>query len=129
MVADQALLAEMTALESAWFEALRVQDWDAARGFMGEDFSITTAGWLDGPVPGADWLIHLAGRYRLESFDYDDIRVRRYGDVAVVQCRSRQSGTNTDDGASWSETFRYTDVWVFEGDRWRIAVRQATIRR
>ena len=126
---DQALHAEMTALEHGWFEAVRVQDWELARRFMRDDFSITTAGWMDGPVDGAEWLIHLAGRYRLDAFDYDDIRVRRYGDVAVVQCRSTQSGTILDSGESWSETFRYTDVWVFDTDRWQIAVRQATIRK
>lgn len=128
MVTDQDLLSELTALENAWLEALRARDWDLARQFMREDFSITTAGWMDGPVDGSEWLIHLAGRYRLDSFSYDDVRVRRYGDVAVVQCRSDQSGTIVDSGLAWSETFRYTDVWVFDPDRWRIAVRQATIR-
>lgn len=128
LIHDETLQAEMVALENSWFEALRVQDWDLARGFMREDFSITTAGWLDGPVDGAEWLLHLAGRYRLDAFDFEDVRVRRYGDVAVVQCRSRQSGTILDSGEAWDETFRYTDVWVLDPDRWRIAVRQATIR-
>jgi ketosteroid isomerase-like protein len=125
---DHALQAEMTALENAWFEALRVQDWDGARGFMHEDFSITTAGWLDAPADAKDWLKHLAGRYRLDAFDYDDVRVRRYGDVAVVQCRSHQSGTILDTGEPWSESFRYTDVWVLDSGAWRIAARQATMR-
>lgn len=123
----EALVLEMTALENGWFEALRDQDWDRARRFMHDDFSITTAGWLDAPADTEQWLTHLAGRYRLDAFDYDDFRVRRYGDVTVVQCRSHQSGTILDTGEPWSESFRYTDVWVF-ADGWRIAARQATIR-
>jgi hypothetical protein len=118
----------MTAAEIGWFEALRLQDWDRAREFMHVDFSITTAGWLDAPASTEEWLTHLAGRYRLDSFDYDDLRVRRYGDVAVVQCRSYQSGAILDSGEPWSESFRYTDVWVLDSGSWRIAARQATMR-
>ena len=125
---DEALVAEMSALENGWFEALRVQDWDRARQFMHEDFSITTAGWLDAPADTEQWLAHLAGRYRLDAFDYDDVRVRRYGDVAIVQCRSHQSGTILESGEPWSESFRYTDVWVSDANGWRIAARQATMR-
>ena len=95
---------------------------------MRPDFSITTAGWMDAPVDGVEWLAHVADRYRLNKFDYEDVRVRRYGDVAIVQCRSHQSGTIVASGEPWSGTFRYTDVWVLDPDGWRIAVRQATAR-
>lgn len=72
----------------------------------------------------------LAGRYQLEAFDYDEIAVQRYGDVAVVQCRSQQSGTLNDTGEPWSATFRYTDVWVRDDAAgWQIAVRHAGLRR
>jgi hypothetical protein len=56
--------------------------------------------------------------------------VRRYGDVAVVQCRSTQSGHFKESSEPWNEVFRYTDVWVRSEDEiWQIAVRHAGIRR
>ena len=130
MDADAALTAELLALESAWWVALRDREWDTARGYMRDDFSITTAGWIDAPLGRDAWLESLAGRYRLDSFDYDDMTARRYGGVAVVQCRSHQGGTFQDTGDAWSGTFRYTDVWVHDpAAGWQIAVRHAGMRR
>jgi ketosteroid isomerase-like protein len=127
---DPNLIAELTELENGWWRALRDRDWAAARGFMRDDFSITTAGWIDAPLGADAWLESLAGRYQLDAFDYDEVAVRRYGDVAVVQCRSHQSGSLRDTGEPWSESFRYTDVWVRDDTAgWRIAVRHAGLRR
>jgi len=97
---------------------------------MRDDFLITTAGWIDAPIGRDAWLETLAGRYSLDQFDYDEVVVRDFGQVAVVLSRSRQTGTMTDTGDAWSETFRYTDVWVRDdvGD-WRIAARHAALRR
>ena len=130
-MADDAILAtELTERENAWWRALCDRDWEVARRFMRDDFSITTAGWIDAPVGTEAWLESVAGRYRLDAFDYDEVAVRRYGDVAVVQCRSQQSGQLIDTGEPWSETFRYTDVWVRDAALgWQIAVRHAGIRR
>ncbi|MEO8462510.1 MAG: nuclear transport factor 2 family protein [Chloroflexota bacterium] len=130
MADDTVLAAELTELEHAWWRALRDREWDAARRFMRPDFSITTAGWIDAPIGADAWLDTLAGRYQLDAFDYDEVAVRRYGDVAVVQCRSRQNGSLIDTGESWSETFRYTDVWVRDDAAgWQIAIRHAGLRR
>ena len=130
MATDAALTIELTGLENAWWRALRDRDWGIARGYMRDDFSITTAGWIDAPLGADAWLESLAGRYQLDEFDYDEVLVRRYGDVAVVQSRSHQSGTLNDTGEPWSGTFRYSDVWVRDAAHgWQIAVRHAGMRR
>jgi hypothetical protein len=96
---------------------------------MRDDFSITTAGWIDAPLGADDWLASLAGRYRLDDFEYDEIAARMYGGVAVVQSRCRQRGIFVDTGEAWSGTFRYTDIWVWDAHLgWQIAVRQAGMR-
>lgn len=129
MTIDAVLTAELTVLENAWWRALRDRDWATARGYMRDDFSITTAGWIDAPLGADAWLESLAARYQLDEFDYDEVVVRRYGDVAVVQSRSHQSGTLSDTGEPWSGTFRYTDVWVRDDVHgWQIAVRHAGTR-
>jgi len=48
----------------------------------------------------------------------------RFGNSAVVLVVSDQSGTY--DGTPFSMMFRYTDKWVLEDDRWRLAVRHAS---
>jgi RimJ/RimL family protein N-acetyltransferase len=123
------LATHLTERTHAWWHALRDRDWPAARAFMRDDFLITTAGWIDAPIGPDAWLETLAGRYTLQAFDYDEVIVRDFGDTAVVLSRSRQEGTMSDTGASWAESFRYTDVWVVDGDGvWRIATRHAGIR-
>ncbi len=121
--------AQLTELTNAWWRALRDRDWPAARAFMRDDFLITTAGWIDAPIGAEAWLESLAGRYTLESFDYDQVVVRDFGDVALVLSRSNQQGTMADSGTPWAESFRYTDAWVRDADgEWRIATRHAGIR-
>ena len=123
------LAAQLIERTNAWWRALRDRDWPAARAFMRDDFLITTAGWIDTPIGADAWLESLAGRYALESFDYDQVIVRDFGDVALVFSRSQQQGTMADTGASWAESFRYTDAWVRDADDgWRIATRHAGIR-
>ena len=63
----------------------------------------------------------------LENGWFEPLRVQE-GDVAVVRCRSHQSGTILDTGEAWSESFRYADVWILDSRGWRIAARQATMR-
>jgi ketosteroid isomerase-like protein len=115
-------------LEEGWTAAQVDRDADRIRSFMTDDFSITTAGWLDAPADRETWLEHLFERFRLDWFAYDDVRVRRYGDVAIAQARCRQRGLDLARGEPWAMVFRYTDVWVRDGRSWRIAVRQATGR-
>jgi ketosteroid isomerase-like protein len=116
--------------EYEWWRAIQVEDWDLARTFMRDDFSITTAGWIDAPIGREAWLESLATRYVLDAFEFDEVEARRYGDVAVIQCRSAQSGHFKESSEPWNGVFRYTDVWVLDGDEsWRIAVRHAGMRR
>ena len=95
---------------------------------MTDDFSITTAGWLDAPADAETWLGHALERFELNWFAYDDLRVRSYGDVVVAQVRCRQRGFDRLAGTPWAMVFRYTDVWVRDETSWRISIRHATGR-
>jgi ketosteroid isomerase-like protein len=54
----------------------------------------------------------------------DDVRIRVYGDVAVVTGRVNITGKR--DGASIRDQFRYTDVFVRRGSNWRLVADQMT---
>ena len=128
--ASDALVGQISGLLDRWTQALVDADVARIRSFMTPDFSITTAGWLDTPADGATWIAHAFERFRLDSFAFDDVRVRQYGaNIVVSQSRCRQRGTDLVRGGLWAMVFRYTDVWVRGDDgAWRIDIRQATGR-
>jgi ketosteroid isomerase-like protein len=117
---------EIEVVERALLEALQRRDVAACADLLRDDFLITTAGWLPEPVGKTTWLESAGGRMTLERFDLRLVAVRRYGDVAIVLAESAQEGTH--DGAPYSMTFRYTDVWVLGTDGWRLATRHASGR-
>jgi ketosteroid isomerase-like protein len=115
---------DLEVVERGLLEALQRGDTSASADLLRDDFLITTAGWLSGPVGKAAWLEALNEHMTLEDFDLRLIATRRYGDVGVVLAQSVQKGTH--DGAPYSMTFRYTDVWVLESGGWRLATRHAS---
>lgn len=119
-------MEELEVAERALLEALQRGDMSATADLLQDDFLITTAGWLPEPVGKTTWLESARGRMTLDRFDLHLVAVRRYGDVAVVLATSKQEGTH--DGAHYSMTFQYTDVWVRESAGWRLATRHAAGR-
>jgi len=115
---------ELEVVERRLLDALQRGDVSASADLLRDDFLITTAGWLPEPVGKGAWLEALTGHMTLERFDLRLIATRRYGDVGVVLAESSQKGTH--DGAPYSMTFRYTDVWVLESGGWRLATRHAS---
>jgi ketosteroid isomerase-like protein len=115
---------DLEAAERALLDALQRGDLSAGADLLREDFVITTAGWLPEPVGKTAWLEGLSGHMTLERYDLRVITTRRYGDVGVVLAESRQKGTHN--GAPYSMSFRYTDVWVLESCAWCLAIRHAS---
>lgn len=115
---------ELELAESRLLGALERADVTGAAELLRDDFLITTAGWLSEPVNKETWLAEASDRMTLDSFTLRLVASRRFGDAAVVLVESDQNGTHDD--TPFSMTFRYTDTWVFEDDRWRLAVRHAS---
>lgn len=66
------------------------------------------------------------GERQLESGTIDEIRVRVFGETAVVTGRTTASGNYQ--GESVSVKLRFTDVFVRQdGRRWRVVASQATL--
>jgi ketosteroid isomerase-like protein len=60
-----------------------------------------------------------SGDLEHESFAWDDVRVRRYGDAIVAVGSQTQTSTYRERDASGR--FRVTQVWARQGDTWAIA--------
>jgi ketosteroid isomerase-like protein len=116
---------ELERAERQLLAALNRRDTDAAAALLRDDFLITTAGWIAEPVGKQAWLDSAEKRMTLDSFDLRLLATQRFGDVAVVLAESPQEGKH--DGAPFSLTFRYTDVWVHDASGWALATRHASI--
>ena len=108
---------DLLALDARW-NTLRLQpDVPALEALLADDWMLTHS---DGRVQHkADYLDELRTRSRSnQRILNEDVRLRRYGDTAVVTGTSIQSGLGN--GQPWSGRFRFTRVWVRRDGVWRM---------
>ena len=90
---------------------------------IGDDYTFTTQ---DGVVRTKAEMIasYKSGELKYESVSFDDIKVRLYGNTAVVIGRSTVKGQ--DKGQDISGRYRYTRVYVKRQGRWQLVATQST---
>jgi ketosteroid isomerase-like protein len=64
------------------------------------------------------------GRVDFESLVVDQVKVHRYGDIAIVTYRSTAKGK--DQQGAFDERRRWTRVFLWQGGRWRLLHSQGT---
>ncbi len=108
--------SSLTQADDAW-NRLRLQGEAAALApLLAEDWLLTHS---YGRVQHrADDLQALAARPRRNTrMDNEDVRIRRYGDTAVVTGTSVQAALS--DGPPWGGRLRFTRVWVLRTGPWQ----------
>ncbi|MCG3154377.1 MAG: hypothetical protein DKINENOH_00971 [bacterium] len=60
-----------------------------------------------------------SGKARIDTYRNDDLRIRVYGNTAVVTGRNTTIGVR--DGKAWKMNLRFTNVWVKREGRWQRA--------
>jgi uncharacterized protein (TIGR02246 family) len=66
-----------------------------------------------------------SGSFKYESRQISDLRIRVYGDTAVVTGRSTQKGT--ENGKDYSGDYRFTRVYIKQNGRWMTVALQTTL--
>lgn len=66
-----------------------------------------------------------SGIRKMETGTIDEVKVRTFGDVAVVTGRTAAAGTYQ--GTNFSVTLRFTDVCVKPGSDWQVVASQGTL--
>jgi ketosteroid isomerase-like protein len=66
-----------------------------------------------------------SGSFHYESRQISDLKVRIYGDTAIVTGRSIQKGM--ENGKDYSGDYRFTRVYVKQGGRWVTVALQTTL--
>jgi ketosteroid isomerase-like protein len=112
----------ITARQKQWMQAWIDKDGDTLKDILSEDFLLSSA--RGRYMNRQEWLDGALALFNCTRFDWKDIKVRLYGDVAVVNAISYQEASV---GAQdWSGTFMLTDVWVNQDGTWRVVARQGT---
>lgn len=106
---------ELLAIDASWNTLRLRSDVAGLDQLLADDWVLTHS---DGKVQTkGDYLDELATRSRSnQAIGNEDVRLRRYGDAAVVTGTSVQSGVSN--GQPWNGRFRFTRVWVERDGHW-----------
>jgi ketosteroid isomerase-like protein len=108
---------ELIKLENRWNDAIVKHDWAFFDQILVDDYISTN---FDGSVgTKADFLEFLrSGESVIASSIVDDMKVRIYGDTAVVTGRTTTVNEQYQD-KDLSGQYRWTDTWVKRAGRWQ----------
>ena len=113
----------LTQLEHAWSDAVVKHDVDFIERMEADDYVSTGP---DGAVlrKADDLAVARAQFVKIESFILSDVKVRVFGETAVVTGETTFKGTAGD--ANVGGDFRWTDVFVNHDGHWQAEASQAT---
>jgi hypothetical protein len=112
---------ELIRLEKQWAEAGTRGDFGFFDRIAADDYVIVDA---SGEVRNKQQELAVARNEKFDTLTADDLAVRLYRDTAVVVGRYSFSGTNG--GLPFSETGRFTDVWLKRSGKWLLISSQNT---
>jgi ketosteroid isomerase-like protein len=114
---------EFKRLETVWNEAQERDDVDALARLWADDIEVAVPKM---PVlTKADALkFARSGRMKFSSYKTSDIRVRVYGNAAVVTGRLQR--TRSMNGQETSDDWRFTKTYIREAQQWRVVAFHAS---
>jgi ketosteroid isomerase-like protein len=109
--------AEFTRLEEVWNAAHRNGDADALAALWADDLEVVVPRMA--PMSKAEALAFArTGRMRFDRYETSQIKVRTYGETAVVTGRLQR--TRTLAGKQTTDDWRFTKVYARQRAAWRV---------
>jgi len=114
---------ELLKVEKGFVDAIAKNDLEAIERFVTDDWIIINA---DGGIIDRERFLEVikSGTLTHEMMESEDIRVRVYGDSAVVSALTRSKGKFM--GQEFTTHERSTDVFVKRDGQWRCVLTQLT---
>ncbi|MFQ5701515.1 MAG: nuclear transport factor 2 family protein [Acidobacteriota bacterium] len=114
---------ELARLETAWNHAHVRGDAQALDRLWAEELVVTVP---EMPVMGKADVIGIwrSGRMKFQHYEISDVRIRVYGDAAVVTGRVERA--RIIDGREVADDWRYTKVYVRRTGRWQVVAWHAS---
>lgn len=116
--------AEIEKIEDSRNAAILNGDVAALDQMTSEDYTFIT---LRGELRTKEEILKgfKSGSFKYESRTISDLKIRLYGDTAIVTGRSTQKGV--ENGKDYSGAYRFTRVYVKQHDRWLTVALETTI--
>ncbi len=106
-----------------WMAAAFRRDLDACQRVLADEFTMVTN--RGSHIDKAQWLRNMGQRVGGDTPpEFLDVRVRRYGDAALMTSRNFLRATF--DGRDWRGELYLTDVWLWREGRWQLVRRHAS---
>ena len=123
---DSSKSGEISRLESVWNEAYLRGDAEAMNRLCAEDFIATMT---DMAVLNKARSIGLlsAGPVKFLRYETSDIRIRIYGDAAIVTGRLQR--TRSVNGQNADDDWRFTKMYVRQSGRWQVVAWHASTNK
>jgi ketosteroid isomerase-like protein len=120
---SHALHKEIEALEMQWRNAVVGNNVSVMDHLLADDYiGISANGTVE--TKAQELAQSKAGTVRIQSLDLSDLKVRVYGDTAVVTSRAELTGTNGQSDISGN--YRYTRVYNRRLGQWKIVSFEAS---
>ena len=116
------VIAFIIAKEKEWMQAWLEKDEQKFDDILADDFLLSSARGIF--MNKQEWIQGALGPISGTSFEWNEIRVRSYENVAVVNAITSQRATVS--GKDWSGEFMITDVWVNKNGKWQVVARHGT---
>jgi uncharacterized protein (TIGR02246 family) len=122
--ADAAKAADtVKGLDAKRFEAQTKNDVETLTSLLADDLVyVHSSANVDGKSGFLDAL--RTGKTKYESIEPMDVKVRVYGNTAIVNGTAKLAVTT--DGKTNTFSLRYTDVWVMRDNKWQMVSWQST---
>lgn len=116
-------IAQLTQQANAWDKAIFAKDLAGIAGNMCDDFrQIGSRGEVENHESFLRDL--MSTELAIDPYTVEDFEIRLYGDTALLSGRTRMTGRYA--GAAFEAHYRYIDVYVRSGGRWRVCSVQTT---
>jgi len=117
---------EIRKLAHEWLDAIQRRDHATLDRILADDFLIS--GWQpEGRLADKQYYIEDCLRpveIQEGAYRFDRWQVRQYGETAVVNCILHIHAIV--EGAKWGAEALITDVWVLDGEVWRVVTRHSS---
>jgi uncharacterized protein (TIGR02246 family) len=115
---------ELVKMENEWARAWQLPDPVALENIVADDFTLTSSHSKGEVTNKRQYIDTVMKLVRGESYSFEKMTVRVYGDTAVINACFQQTAAFA--GQDWSGDFLLTDVWVKREGRWRVVARHAS---
>ena len=122
--ADMAKAADtVKELDTKRFESMTKNDLDTLASLLADDLVYChSSAAVDGKTTYLDAL--RTGKTRYLSIEPSDVKVRVYGNTAIINGMAKLSVNSN--GQTTNSSLRYTDVWVMRDNKWQMVTWQST---